>query len=61
MNFMQVYSEKEVLKGPDKKFQVVTKCSPKNKIKDFNIYENAYSYYKKLPKYVQKESDIWFG
>lgn len=46
---------------PNKKFQVITRISPKNEIKEFSILEDAYSYYKKLPKHLRIRSNVWFG
>ena len=60
-SFTRKSSEKDVLKMPNKKFEVITRDYPLNKRKGFNNLEDAYSYYKKLPKHVQKESHIWFG
>ena len=43
------------------RFEVITRDYPLNKIKGFSNLEEAYTYYKKLPKYIRKESHIWFG
>jgi len=42
-------------------FEVITRDYPLNRRKGFSNLEEAYTYYKKLPKHIQKESHIWFG
>jgi hypothetical protein len=44
-----------------KRFEVITRDYPLNKRKGFNNLENAYAYWKKLPKRIKKWSHIWFG